>query len=1461
FATNRAPELTRETTAYVSRATVQGPAAHSTQYIYDAAGRLLSVSKGDGISQAQTVRYELDAYGNRIKEWDGNNHLTTREFDTLGRVHKETHGEGDATLTDYDAFGNAVKITDPRGNAGYFYFDALGRRILQVDPEGGATRTDYDALGNARAVTRYANAVDPSTLQIGILPTVAADAKRDAVSRIDYDALGRQTKITDAEGGVETMTYDAFGNKATYTNQLGAVFSYDYDAAGHVLKETGRDGATVLSAKRFEYDAFGNRTLQVEAEGQPEQRRTSYGYDANNRLVSQRGDVVHTYTLTGADLKPLEADVAPTETRRYDAAGNLVEFTDAGGNVTRSAYDSQNRKVRERNGDGYVTTWAYDGAGNVTEQRVYATAVGLPADGGAPQPADGACRITKFEYDNNNRLKRTIIPDQLIIRGNAQKGGSPEVSEGALVTEHRYDANGNVAKEIDARGNSVYRWFDKAGRKVLEVDAAGYAVAWDYNSAGKPIRETRYAAAIGVPADGDTLDAVKAKLKTDAQNRISEFDYDRLGRVKEERRLNVAYYNQADFNGAAKDDPIQQTLQTGAVRTQYHYNQMGLVDQKTDAKSGVTDIGYDKLGREIHREEAAFANQAGQMVRPTTDTVYNGLGQATQVRKASVDGVFSETHYGAGGRADWTKDAEGNVIWYDYDAVGNVSRTRRDRKEAAGGQDVTLYAYTAAKQQSVKQDAGSGLYTETRYNAWGQVTNKRTSLNRQGDWQEFSEYDGAGRLTRGNAGGVTKLYGYDANGNVSLTVESGREGGDELRNLTLEQVLYRLSQTKSPGFQADLDAFRLTVSDYDARNQRTATKQPRIVNANQASVAQVEAWTTARPQTGSGDVVTADGAVFREPRAINIPNTNERLTIGKVQGLNVSVGLSAYVNHDGAFSEGGFDDISGNYVISGRVPILYGGKRVKVVLTIDKAKIVEPTGMNGIAELYATISPDGTFSVYSDWVIAVGYIPWRVGGGAQLGQHNYDVKVFQLTDYGPDVLMLSTTGVLSSNSSSVKWGVANSRSSDVLIENNHSGSFDNRVIDFQGIDSSARSLVVLARKDGGEWGVINAKSKKKDGHDILGWFAFDWSGMPRGMYEFRSFAFAENGRLTNARQGKFLLDDNNPSFSIVDAPVDRAFMSSGDGGGVNVLGLGESANRSRIRFRAPGQAWGQPIERGPAAPNGVINGWFQFNPADYGLAAGTTYEYDLEYFNGGTSLGRVLGSFRPGEAHLLTQPVKWEERPQVVHIKNQLGAASSGKVRYRPSGSKGDFATATLVMGKDRELLWDCADLARGLSQATSYDFEYQIFDVSGRMINRAQGAIALGGGAVTLDAASVKGLPLPMMASFTPEQGNAAKMELQYRVKGSNAAWSDAALDRQQGGGFSLNVDALAVGDYEYRYQLLDAQGRYLQDKDGSVLQVIGYLHRGPSDQLTATERLRWVLQGVSNSEATVVRRQAYNA
>ncbi|POZ61329.1 hypothetical protein C2I19_14190, partial [Chromobacterium alticapitis] len=819
----------------------QDQASHNS---YDLAGHLLAVSQGDGSGMHQVASYTLDAFGNRVQEQDGRGNVTAREFDALGRVRKETHGEGDATVTDYDAFGNAVKITDPRGNAGYFYFDALGRRILQVDPEGSVTRTDYDAFGNAHLVTRYANAIDPAQVAAGAPPAIVADTGRDAVTQIEHDALGRQTRITDAENGVEAMEYDAFGNKVKYTNQLGAVFRYAYDGAGHVLKETGRDGdhddSAVLSTKRFEYDGFGNRTLQVEADGQPEQRSTRYGYDSQNRLLSQTGDTVHTYTLTGPDLKPVEADVAPTETRRYDAAGNLVEFIDANGNVTRTAYDSQNRKIRERNGDGYVTTWAYDGNGNVSEQRVYATAAGLPADGSAPTPTASADdRVTRYEYDKNNRLTKTTVPQQYVaLRSSSGDFALPKLD---LVTAKFYDANGNAIRETDARGNSVYRWFDRAGRKVLEVDAAGYAAAWTYNSAGKPLRETHYAIALAGVNGQTTLDQARQQLKGSGDDRVSEFDYDKQGRVSEERRLNVK---------VSADDGLSDGLST--VRTQYHYNHLGEVAQQVDAKGGVTDIDYDVLGRETRRREAAYgADQGG--LRPETRTHYNALGQSDKIERGNLSRPSFVSTYGVGGRLLSQMDGEGNVTRYQYDAVGNLTQTLRDRQNPDHSvvTDESRFAYGAAKRQTAKLDVGSGIWLETSYNAWGQITSKHTSLDHSGLPQEFSEYDGAGRLVKGNAGDVTKLYGYDANGNATLMVESGDDNGDSLRNQSLADVLSVIAlRAKTP---TPLDKLRLTVSDYDARNQHVATYQPIMLNVRDRQT--VVPWFSARSQTGSGDIV------------------------------------------------------------------------------------------------------------------------------------------------------------------------------------------------------------------------------------------------------------------------------------------------------------------------------------------------------------------------------------------------------------------------------------------------------------------------------------------------------------------------------------------------------------------------------------------------------------------------------
>ncbi|UJB31016.1 hypothetical protein [Chromobacterium sp. Beijing] len=771
--------------------------------------------------------------GKRIVETDAGGHTTCRDYDLLGRLTRETDALGGVTVTEYDAAGNAVKITDPRGYSGYNYYDALGRQTLHIDPEGYATATEYDALGQTTRITRYAQRVDTAALKPGLTPTLIVDAQRDAVTRIEHDALGRQTVLTDAEGGIERMEYDGLGNKTAYTNQLNGGYRYVHDAQGRVLKETSPLGIV----KRFEYDGFGNRTLQVEAEGKPEQRTTRYQYDANNRLIRQTGDALPIYTLDGG-----EATVSPSQSWRYDAAGRQIEFTDANGKITRSRYDALGRKVAERNGDGVLSEWDYDAAGNVLVQRVYASPVGLSADGGVPAPANADVRETRYVYDGNNRLIETRLPAQSVGQGTANGGYTESTQD--LISRQRYDANGNLMESIDARGGSQRHYYDRAGRKRLSVDAAGYVTAWDYDAAGRAIRETRYASALSGAYDSATpLDTLRQQLKPHADDRVRETDYDQMGRISVERSLGVQI---------ASADGQSQNVVTATTR--YQYNALGKVTQKTDAAGQVTDWRYDAQGRETRRQDAAYTDYEGRSVRPTSDSEYNGLDQLSrQIRRgldeaSEADDQIVRYQYGAGGRLLSQTDAMGNGIRYDYDAAGQLTRSQRARRQADGSEvnDVTGYRYDAAGRQNERRDQATGMRFETRYNAYGEIVGKRTSADGQGAWQEFADYDGAGRVFRRNEGGVTRAYLYDANGNATLQIESDSV---DLRQLSRDQILAAINRPDS--------GLRLTISEYDGRNQRVQTKQPKMVNARDQALVQAERWVSAVPQEGSGGVVTA----------------------------------------------------------------------------------------------------------------------------------------------------------------------------------------------------------------------------------------------------------------------------------------------------------------------------------------------------------------------------------------------------------------------------------------------------------------------------------------------------------------------------------------------------------------------------------------------------------------------------
>ena len=128
-----------------------------------------------------------------------------------------------------------------------------------------------------------------------------------------YDALNRPQSVTsDMNGAQKTIqyAYDAAGNRSRMTDPDGGRFTYSYDAAGTIssLRNPQNDRTT------FAYDAAGRRTVKKLANG----TRASFTYDAANNMTRL------------ANLKS-DGTTISSFNYGYDAAGNRTSILEADG--------------------------------------------------------------------------------------------------------------------------------------------------------------------------------------------------------------------------------------------------------------------------------------------------------------------------------------------------------------------------------------------------------------------------------------------------------------------------------------------------------------------------------------------------------------------------------------------------------------------------------------------------------------------------------------------------------------------------------------------------------------------------------------------------------------------------------------------------------------------------------------------------------------------------------------------------------------------------------------------------------------------------------------------------------------------------------------------------------------------------------------------------------------------------
>ncbi len=645
------------------------PLGRQTATHNDGAGNLTGV-KGT----AGTTSFVYDSHGNRIKEidpvqnvssftFDSNNRQLTRSWqrtmgegivpidesesfkrDAEGRITEFTNAAGNTYKYEYDGGGNVVSIAGPGGRSLRFEYDSRGRQRKTVYPDGSSVEQAFDTEGNKVSETD----------QLGRITTFT------------YDALNRLVETKRPDGTITTLEYDAAGQVVASSDGRGKRTTFEYDLAGRLVKQTDAAGGTV----QYDYDANGNRTGSVNALAQ----RTTFEFDALNQLVKA--------VTPGGQISTTEWNASGTVRARVDASGHRIGF----------GYDALTKllEVVQGSADSPMTTkFQFDSVGNKIRQ--------IDAEG----------RVTKWEFDAANRVTARILP------------------EGQRET-FAYDPLGNRTSRTAFDGASATTAFDQLGHPVLTVRPDGVRIARTYTANGLTASVAVSAAAGSGVQSGmttyqyDSRDRVVKQVNPDGT--FLAYSYDGNGNVTERS----TQYGTDSFSYDAANRLT--AVQSGGSQTFYQYDELGRL-VGTQMPNGVTVLrSYDTDGRllqVLHRRAdntvvsgvrytlAANGQRVKQEEFDSESTVLNDL-PANPARVSNFE-------YDLAGRLvrEQVSGRSGDVVIttdFAYDRAGN----RKEKKETtAAGVETTSYSY----------DANDRLKTEIR----STVTGSHVQSNYQWD--------------------------------------------------------------------------------------------------------------------------------------------------------------------------------------------------------------------------------------------------------------------------------------------------------------------------------------------------------------------------------------------------------------------------------------------------------------------------------------------------------------------------------------------------------------------------------------------------------------------------------------------------------------------------------------------------------------------------------------------------------
>ena len=383
-------------------------------------------------STADGKREKTETCTQTIPKPDGTNETitTSRTYDVMGRLIKETDSRGYHTVHTYDGFGRVTGTT-------YKYTDS--------DQLKSSTSRSYDKNG-----------------------MVTYEKLEDGIEKwYTYDNMGQvtSTKVKKGEDLEETITttyryedVDIYRGKGSDTVSVNNAY---------VVKETYGDG-TILSetykdhkgnvVRVYENGLYTDMTYNSQGDmvtkwlmgktlSATDGLLELYIYDDKGNLTATVTDpdyVTGTET-TGYYVRPDSTDEDGNETQgsivtesKYDSDGNITESTDPLGNTTKYTYGTNGDLLSVTAPDNVKYEYQYDveGGGNTTKDVV--------TEPRQIKQGDTVTTTTAKSVVTKDNTDRTIKVEDL---------GVSETDGTSISTSYEYDVRDNLVKATDKKGN------------------------------------------------------------------------------------------------------------------------------------------------------------------------------------------------------------------------------------------------------------------------------------------------------------------------------------------------------------------------------------------------------------------------------------------------------------------------------------------------------------------------------------------------------------------------------------------------------------------------------------------------------------------------------------------------------------------------------------------------------------------------------------------------------------------------------------------------------------------------------------------------------------------------------------------------------------------------------------------------------------------------------------------------